>query len=111
MLQQTDKALDVAIDGTGSFKIDLSNDDVRYTCDGTFRTDVSGDGYLVDAGITHSSIRIGTDRSVAGIQSGIKRCQLPASSAAVVRLPEAVRVEQRGRQFVRDYPIIRSRSP
>lgn len=52
---ETDNPLDVAIDGTGFFAVELPNGEVRYTRDGSFKLSIDGDeamlvtseGYIV----------------------------------------------------------------
>ncbi|MGE4002756.1 MAG: flagellar basal-body rod protein FlgG [Planctomycetaceae bacterium] len=78
-LTQTNNPLDVAIDGDGFLKVLLPTGEFRYTRDGALKLDangqlVTGDGYLVDGGVTIqdgvSQIRIGADGTLTGIQSG-----------------------------------------
>ena len=72
-LEQTGNPLDVGIQGDGFFRIALGNGEFRYTRDGSFRRDATGDlvtvdGYRVDPAITipqeASEIVIGQDGSV-----------------------------------------------
>ena len=52
---ETDNPFDIAIDGTGFFAVELPNEEVRYTRDGSFKLSVDGDeamlvtseGYIV----------------------------------------------------------------
>lgn len=78
-LEQTGNPFDVAIEGDGFFKIQMPNGEFRYTRDGAFRRDstgqlVTGDGFIVDGGITVADgvtdINIGADGTVSGFQSG-----------------------------------------
>lgn len=78
---QTGNTLDAAVEGDGFFKVQLPNGELRYTRDGAFRLDatgqlVTGDGYLVDGaitvpdGVSLTKINIGSDGTVTGIQAG-----------------------------------------
>jgi len=80
-VQQTGNALDVAIEGEGFFRIDLPSGEARYTRDGSFRMDSSGqlvtaDGYILSGGITIPTgvtidkINIGTDGTVTAAGAG-----------------------------------------
>lgn len=78
-LTQTNNPLDVAIDGDGFIKVLLPSGEFRYTRDGALKVDangqlVTGDGYLVDGGVTIqdgvTEIRISSDGTITGIQSG-----------------------------------------
>ena len=56
-LQNTGNATDVAIEGSGFFQVQLANGEFRYTRDGAFHPDatgqlVTGDGLLLSDGIT-----------------------------------------------------------
>lgn len=79
--KRTDYPLDVAINGDGFFKVQLSNGDVAYTRNGAFKLDA--DGYLVtsnghklygDIGIPTDvdadSITIGSDGSISYTRNG-----------------------------------------
>ena len=78
-LEQTGNATDLAIEGTGFFKVLLPNGDFRYTRDGAFHPDhtgrlVTGDGLVLDGGITLpngvdvDSISVGRDGTVSAVQ-------------------------------------------
>jgi flagellar basal-body rod protein FlgG len=81
VLEDTGNATDMAIEGDGFFKVLLSTGEERFTRDGAFHTDangtlVNGDGYVLEGNITipdgvpPSSVRIGSDGTVSGIQNG-----------------------------------------
>jgi flagellar basal-body rod protein FlgG len=80
-LQETGGSTDVAIEGSGFFKVLLPNGEFRYTRDGALHPDaagrlVTGDGLLLDGGITipadvnESSLTIGADGTVSATQNG-----------------------------------------
>jgi len=82
VLEETGHPTDVAIEGDGFFKVTNANGDERYTRDGAFHPDaqgllVTGDGFVLDGnitipnGISPSSIQIGADGTVTGIQNGV----------------------------------------
>jgi len=73
-LEETNRPLDMAIRGEGFFRIQLPNGDVRYTRNGSFRTDETGrvvtpEGYLLDPGPSipqdTTSIIVGEDGTVS----------------------------------------------
>lgn len=77
----TGNATDVAIEGSGFFKVTLANGDQRYTRDGAFHPDatgrlVNGDGLPLDGGITIppdvnlDTLTIGIDGTVSAMQNG-----------------------------------------
>jgi flagellar basal-body rod protein FlgG len=56
-LQPTGNPLDLSINGTGFFRVKLSNGDFRYTRDGSFRRDAAGsivtsEGYQLDPAVS-----------------------------------------------------------
>ncbi len=76
---QTDKALDIAIEGDGFFQIQLPDGTTAYTRDGSFKLDSNGnivtaDGYLLIPQITipsdATSINIGADGTITVTQAG-----------------------------------------
>lgn len=77
-IAQTGNSLDVAIEGDGFFKVVLPTGEFRYSRDGAFRIDATGqlvtaEGYRLDSavtiqdGINLSKINIGADGTVTGI--------------------------------------------
>jgi flagellar basal-body rod protein FlgG len=73
-LANTGNPYDLAIEGDGFFKITLPSGDIRYTRDGTFRTNskgelVTADGYFLDPKITipqnATNVAIGIDGTVS----------------------------------------------
>jgi flagellar basal-body rod protein FlgG len=89
-LQNTDRALDVAIMGEGFFQVSLPNGDIGYTRDGSLQINANGElvtttGYILEPAITipvdATSIDIGKDGSVnvtdsSGTQSVVGTLQL-----------------------------------
>ena len=80
-IERTGNATDVAIEGSGFFKVTLPNGDFRYTRDGAFHPDatgqlVTGDGLPLDGGITVpndvnlETLTIGADGTVSALQGG-----------------------------------------
>ncbi|HHA18434.1 MAG TPA: flagellar basal-body rod protein FlgG [Methylophaga sp.] len=76
---QTERALDMAVNGKGFFQILMPNGDINYTRDGTFQINEDGEmvtsnGYLMEPAITvpndTQSITIGTDGTVSIMQPG-----------------------------------------
>jgi flagellar basal-body rod protein FlgG len=79
--EQTANATDIAIEGSGFFKVTLPNGDPRYTRDGAFHPDANGrlvtaDGFILDGDITipqdisPTSISVGVDGTVSALQNG-----------------------------------------
>jgi len=78
-LQQTDNALDVAIQGRGFFQVLRPDGSLGYSRDGSFQVDnngqlVTSNGYLVQPAITLPadalSITIGSDGVISALQPG-----------------------------------------
>ena len=80
-VEQTGNPLDVAIEGDGFFAVQLPNQEVRYTRNGAFRIDgtgqlVTADGFLMNPAITIqdgielSKLNIGADGTVTGNIAG-----------------------------------------
>mgnify|MGYP000507146077 FL=1 len=78
-IQQTQNALDIAIQGRGFFQILMPDGTISYTRDGTFQLDNTGqvvmsNGYPLEPGITipedAQSITIGSDGTVSVLQAG-----------------------------------------
>lgn len=78
-LQQTGNNLDIAINGSGFFQVQLPDGSTGYTRDGSFRVDAQGqlvtsNGYALVPGITippnAQSVTIGQDGTVSISQSG-----------------------------------------
>jgi len=78
-IQQTQNALDIAIQGRGFFQILMPDGTISYTRDGTFQLDSTGqvvmsNGYLLEPGITipedAQSITIGSDGTVSVLSAG-----------------------------------------
>lgn len=78
-LENTDKKLDIAIEGDGFLQINLPSGTPRYTRDGALRMNSTGnivttDGYVVQPQITIPqdtlSISIGTDGTVSVLTAG-----------------------------------------
>jgi flagellar basal-body rod protein FlgG len=75
-LEQTGKALDVAIRGEGFFQIDLPDGTTGYTRDGSFERDADGqlvtvDGYTVNPGITIPETTQDITISNTGVVQGV----------------------------------------
>lgn len=107
VLEQTTNQLDVAIEGSGFFKIQLPNGEFRYTRDGAFRTDaqgrlVTGDGFLVDGNITiqdgviPSSVAIGTDGTVTGLIAGANDAAVQLGQIQLVRFANPAGLSSEG---------------
>jgi flagellar basal-body rod protein FlgG len=76
---KTEQPLDLAIEGTGFFKVSLPDGTIAYTRDGSFKRDVNGnivtvDGYLLDPSIAISEdateITITSDGTVSELTPG-----------------------------------------
>lgn len=101
-LESTGNPTDLAIEGDGFFKVQTPSGEFRYTRDGSFRTDaqgrlVTGDGFLVDGGITippdATNISVGNDGTVSGVQAGVST-QL--GQLLVVRFPNPAGLSSEG---------------
>ena len=78
-IQQTENSLDMAISGRGFFQILMSNGDINYTRNGSFKLDSNGQivtsgGQLLQPAITvphdATSLTIGRDGTVSVVQPG-----------------------------------------
>lgn len=78
-VQQTENALDVAINGRGFLQIQMPNGDINYTRDGSLKLDATGQlvtsgGLLLEPAITvpedSLSVTIGRDGTVSVLQPG-----------------------------------------
>jgi flagellar basal-body rod protein FlgG len=78
-IQQTQNALDIAIQGRGFFQVLMPDGSISYTRDGTFQLDSTGqvvmsNGYQLEPGITipedAQSITIGSDGTVSVLSAG-----------------------------------------
>ncbi len=80
-MQETRNSTDLAIEGSGFFKMTLANGEFRYTRDGAFHSNetgllVTGDGLPLDGGVTIpndvniDTISIGSDGTVSAVQNG-----------------------------------------
>lgn len=78
-MDQTGNELDVAINGPGFFQVSLGNGEFRYTRDGSFRRDATGnivtvDGFYLEPRVTLpegiTSLTIGQDGTVSGVTPG-----------------------------------------
>jgi flagellar basal-body rod protein FlgG len=78
-VQQTENALDVAINGRGFLQIQMPNGDINYTRDGSLKLDGTGQlvtagGLLLEPAITvpqdSLSVTIGRDGTVSALQPG-----------------------------------------
>jgi flagellar basal-body rod protein FlgG len=78
-VQQTENALDVAINGRGFLQVEMPNGDINYTRDGSLKLDSTGQlvtagGLLISPAITipsdSESVTIGTDGTVSVKQPG-----------------------------------------
>lgn len=78
-IQQTQNALDIAIQGRGFFQVLMPDGTISYTRDGTFQMDSTGqvvmsNGYELEPGITipedAQSITIGSDGTVSVLSAG-----------------------------------------
>ncbi len=107
VFEQTGNSTDVAIEGDGFFKVQLPSGDFRYTRDGAFRTDATGrlvtsDGYLLDSGITipdgiiPSSLRIGVDGTVTGLQAASPETVAPLGQILLVRFQNPAGLSSEG---------------
>jgi flagellar basal-body rod protein FlgG len=78
-IQQTNNALDIAVNGRGFFQVLMPDGEIGYTRDGTFQVDSTGqmvmsNGYPLEPSITIPSdalnVTIGTDGAVTVTQPG-----------------------------------------
>ena len=78
-IQQTDNALDMAVNGRGMFQILMPDGGLAYTRDGSFQIDSTGqmvmsNGYALEPAITipqdAQSVTIGSDGAVSVLQAG-----------------------------------------
>lgn len=105
--EQTGNKFDMAIEGDGFFRVQLPSGEFRYTRDGSLRPDstgrlVTGDGLLVDSdvtipdGIIPSSISIGRDGTVTGIQSGATEATVTLGQLLLSRFPNPAGLTSEG---------------
>lgn len=92
--EQTGNPLDVMIQGDGFIKVALPNGEARYTRDGSLKRDqtgrlVTGDGYVVDGGLTIpdnvAKISIGSDGTISGIDSGTSTATITIGQLQLAR--------------------------
>jgi flagellar basal-body rod protein FlgG len=106
-LEQTGNTLDVAIERDGFIKVQLPNGEARYTRDGAMRLDatgrfVTGDGLLLDSNITvpdgiiPSSITIGRDGTVSGVQTGAGNTTTTLGQILLSRFPNPAGLSSEG---------------
>ncbi|SFI36532.1 flagellar basal-body rod protein FlgG [Planctomicrobium piriforme] len=80
-IAQTNNPLDVAVEGDGFFTVQLPNQQTRYSRNGAFRMDATGqlvttDGYLLNPpitiqnGVDLSTLNIGTDGTITASLAG-----------------------------------------
>jgi flagellar basal-body rod protein FlgG len=105
--EQTGNRTDIAIQGDGFFKVQLPNGEARYTRDGALRLDsngqlVTGDGFFLDPNITipdgiiPSSINIGKDGTVTGIQTGSPDSVQTLGQIQLARFPNPAGLSSEG---------------
>ena len=111
-LENTGHELDCAIQGDGFFKITLPSGDERYTRDGSFRRNSTGElvtssGYVVDPGITipddARSVNIGPDGSVT-IFKGSEDTATTLGQVSLVRFPNPSGLSSEGGNLLAETP-------
>ena len=101
----TNNPLDLAIDGDGFFKVTLPSGDFRYTRDGSFSMNSTGnivtaDGFALTPGITVPQdtvqLSIGTDGTVSALTSSSPGKPTTLGSITLSRFANPAGLEQRG---------------
>ena len=114
VFEPTGNELDVAIEGDGFFKINLPDGQIRYTRDGAFHSDptgqlVTGDGFVVDGGVTipqdivRSSISIAPDGTVSGLTNG-STTSSQLGQLVLVRFPNPAGLSSEGGNLYSETP-------
>jgi flagellar basal-body rod protein FlgG len=107
-LTNTTNPLDMAIQGDGFFQVTVPDGTLRYTRDGTFRLNASGqlvtsDGYLLTPNITipndAQSISIGTDGTVSAITATSPTTPTTVGQIQLVRFPNEAGLSAEGRNL------------
>jgi flagellar basal-body rod protein FlgG len=110
-MQTTSRQLDVAIQGDGFFQVTTPNG-VRYTRDGSFSTNATGQlvtsaGYTLEPNITIApdarSISIGTDGTVT-VFSGSNTAGTNAGTINIVRFPNPSGLSSEGNNLLAETP-------
>ncbi len=108
VLENTNKPLDLAIEGEGFFRVQLPNGTFRYTRDGSFRMNANGqivtsDGFLLDPPITVPantlSISIATDGTVSVITADAPTTSTVIGNLVLVRFPNPAGLSSEGRNL------------
>ena len=104
-LQHTSNPLDMAIEGDGFFQITLPDGEIRYTRDGTFHMDSSGnmvttDGYLLNPKIsippTATAVNIGVDGTVSVTEPNNQGKVNTIGKITLVRFPNPTGLSSEG---------------
>jgi len=104
----TNNPLDIAIDGDGFFKVTLPSGDFRYTRDGSFSMNSTGnivtaDGFALTPGITVPQdtvqLTIGTDGTVSALTSGSPSKPTVVGSITLSRFANPAGLSSEGRNL------------
>ena len=108
VLENTNNDFDISIQGQGFFQILMPNGDFRYTRDGSFRTNSTGnlvtaDGYSINPPITIPadtlSMTVGSDGTVSVITAGAPTTATTVGNIALTRFPNPSGLSSEGRNL------------
>ena len=109
MLEETNRPLDLAIEGEGFFSIQYNDNELRYTRDGSFKIDsqrrlVTSQGYPVEPPITFPDntlkIYIGRDGVVSALVAGQEQMQ-NVGQLTISRFPNIAGLSSEGSNLFR----------
>ncbi|WP_010583814.1 flagellar basal-body rod protein FlgG [Schlesneria paludicola] len=108
VLENTNNDFDLSIQGQGFFQILMPNGEFRYTRDGSFRTNSTGnlvtaDGYSINPPITIPadtlSMTVGSDGTVSVITAGAPTTATTVGNIALTRFPNPSGLSSEGRNL------------
>lgn len=108
VLENTNHQLDVAIEGDGFFQILLPNGEFRYTRDGSFRLNSTGqmvtsDGFFVQPPIALPtdtlSVTVGVDGTVSVVTAGAPNTATVVGNLTLTRFANSPGLRAEGRNF------------
>jgi len=111
-MQNTERSLDVAIEGDGFFQVSLPGGETRYTRDGSFRVNANGQlvtasGYALEPAITipsdARSVSVGKDGTVS-VFAGASSTPTQAGQIQLVRFPNPSGLTNEGGNMLAESP-------
>lgn len=112
-LENTGNSLDMAIEGDGFFQVSNPNGGFRYTRDGSFRVNSTGqlvtaDGYFLEPRITiptdYLTVNILTDGTISVTTAGSPTTATPVGQLTITRFPNPAGLSGEGRNLFSESP-------